>query len=52
MIFRDITKATVNSQVSPEDWFIGIGYLTIAILAMTVWLYALARLATKIVGWL
>ncbi|UPJ55421.1 hypothetical protein [Bradyrhizobium sp. 192] len=52
MIFQDLRKAAVLSPVNAEDWFIGIGYLTIAVLAMAVWLYALARLATKILGWL
>jgi len=48
----DLKKATVISPLIAGDWFIGIGYLTIAILAMAVWLYALARLTTKILGWL
>ena len=52
MILSDLTKAAFNTRLSVEDWLIGIAYLTIAILAMAVWLYALARLATKILGWL
>lgn len=52
MIFQDLKKAAVINPISAGDWLIGIGYLTIAILAMAVWLYALARLATKILGWL
>lgn len=52
MIFQDLKKAAIIKPVSAEYCLIGIGYLTIAILAMAVWLYALARLATKILGWL
>jgi len=52
MFFQELKKATVTSPLIAGDWFIGIAYLTIAILAMAGWLYALARLTTKIVGWL
>jgi hypothetical protein len=33
--------------VRRSEWFIGLGYFTIALVAMMLWLYALSSLAAK-----
>lgn len=51
MILSDLKKTTFIIPESSEDWFVGVGYLTTAILVMAAWLYVLVLLATRIFGW-
>lgn len=51
MFSADLRK-TLLAAHAPQEWFVGLGYFTTALVVMAVWLYALASLAAKLLTWL